>query len=309
MFSYGLMLHHLCDDVHPRGQGAIDAQELASIIEFMGPRNFLGAHEWTERALAGRLEPHHRCITLDDALLCQYDVARPVFEAYGLTAFFFVYSSVFEGRRERMEILRHFRTTRYDDIEDFYSDYFRRLGESEDGAAFIRLKQDFEPRNYLSNYPFYSDNDRLFRYTRDVLLGPDKYFAIIDALIAGDSGYDVDKVAPTLWMANEHIQDLHAKGHIIGLHSYSHPTALANLSPEEQREQYTRNASHLEAILGIAPVTVSHPLNSYGPETLDILRSLGVRVGFRDNLALGPNASLLEMPRDDHSNILKQIRK
>lgn len=30
-------------------------------------------------------------------------------------------------------------------------------------------------------------------------------------------------------------------------------------------------------------------------------------IGFRDNLNTPPNATLLEMPRDDHSHIMKQM--
>jgi peptidoglycan/xylan/chitin deacetylase (PgdA/CDA1 family) len=273
----------------------------------MGRRNFLSPQQWIERALAGRLEARHRCITLDDALLCQIDVALPVFQAFGLTAFWFVYSAVFEGERERMELFRHFRTTRYPDIEDFYRAFFERLRLSEAGSEFAQRSLDFDPKRYLSNYSFYTDNDRRFRFARDVVLGQRRYFDIVDAMMREDSGYDIDAAAKLLWMTDDDIRALHADGHVIGLHSYSHPTALADLPVDEQERQYQENTRHLSSVLGARPETVSHPVNSYSAETLAILRRMEVKIGFRDNLNSPPDASLLEMPRDDHANILRQI--
>ena len=270
MQSYGLMLHHFTDARHVRGQGAISADELSRIIEFMGPENFLSPDEWVDRALAGGLEPHHRCITLDDALRCQYDVALPVFRRYGLTGF----------------------------------DMVRR---SDIGPEFERQNKAFQPANYLSNYAFYTDDDRRFRFARDVVLGPERYFAIVDAMMGGDPAFDADAAAALLWMKDEHLRELDAEGHAIGLHSYSHPTALANLSMADQRKQYEENSRHLSGVLGAPPLTMSHPVCSYNADTLSVLRDMGVKIGFRDNLNAPPNASLLEMPRDDHSHIMKQM--
>lgn len=307
MQSYGLMLHHFTDARHVRGQGAISAEELSGIIEFMGPENFLSPDEWVDRALADRLEPHHRCITLDDALLCQYDVALPVFRRYGVSAFWFVYSSVFEGSRERLEMFRYYRTTRFPDIADFYAAFFEKLRQSDMGPEFDRRNRDFDPAGYLSNYAFYTDDDRRFRFARDVVLGPDRYFAIVDEMMANDPAFDADAAAGLLWMNDQHLRELNAQGHMIGLHSYSHPTALADLSPADQRKQYEENTRHLSGVLGVPPLTMSHPVCSYSADTLVILRDMGVKVGFRDNLNAPPGASLLEMPRDDHSHIMKQM--
>lgn len=307
MGAFGLMLHHFCSDAHPRGQGAISAEELSDLIEFMGPTNFLSPSEWCARATAGQLRSKDRCLTLDDALKCQIDVALPVFEAYGLTAFWFVYSSVFEGAKERMELFRYFRTTRYPNIDDFYREFFLWLDLSEWSTEFRRRRADFDPSRYLTEYSFYTENDRLFRFARDQVLGPDNYFSIVDAMMQYDRSFDIERAARSLWMTNSDLHRLSAGGHMIGLHSYSHPTALASLPAAEQRDQYERNVRHLHSVLGSPPDTVSHPVNSYGPETLEILRDLGIRIGFIDNLNAPPDGSLLELPRQDHAIILRQM--
>ena len=62
------------------------------MLRFVGLRNILPADEWMARATSDRLDENDLCLTFDDALRCQYDVALPVLEKYGLTAFWFVYS-------------------------------------------------------------------------------------------------------------------------------------------------------------------------------------------------------------------------
>lgn len=309
MFSFGLMLHHFHGGAHPQGQGTISADDLADIIEYLGPRNVLAPDDWIERSLAGRLEPHHRCITLDDALRSQMDVAKPVFDAYDLKAFFFVYSLIFEGNVERTELFRHYRTVRFQDVEEFYSAFFCLLNKSEYASEIRDMVADFDSIGYLSNYSFYTRNDRLFRYVRDVVLGRDRYFSFIDGMMDADADYDSAAASKSLWLSPQDVTLLHEEGHVIGLHSHTHPTSLASLSAEEQRSEYVANIDHLSALLGEAPRTVSHPLNSYNLDTLNLLTDLGVKIGFRDNMMLGPDASLLEQPREDHANIMSAIRK
>ncbi|WP_262422821.1 hypothetical protein [Brevundimonas denitrificans] len=104
------------------------------MLDWLGPDRFLSPQDWTERALAGRLGPDDLCLTFDDALLCQSEIAAPVLKAYGLTGFWFVYSSVLEGRSERLELYRHFRSTRFGDVDEFYAAFQARLERSDHGA-------------------------------------------------------------------------------------------------------------------------------------------------------------------------------
>lgn len=51
---------------------------------------------------------------------------------------------------------------------------------------------------------------------------------------------------------------------------------------------------------------MSHPCNSYNNDTLMILKDLGIKIGFRANLAKDVYSNF-EIPRVDHSDILKLI--
>src|SRR5262249_7005967 len=120
--------------------------------------------------------------------------------------------------------------------------------------------------------------------------------------------FSIDQIKGRLWMTNDHLLALFREHHVIGLHSYRHPTTLALLPAGQQQEEYMLNFKHVHSVTGTAPWAMSHPCNSYGPETLDILKSQGIRIGFRA-YANGPYAgSLLELPREDHALVMARMR-
>lgn len=306
MFPYALMFHHFRDHCHPPGQGAVDAVEFEAILRFAGLENILSAGEWLERLDAGTLEDHHRCLSFDDGLLCQFDVALPVMERLGLTAFWFVYTSPWDGTVERLELYRYFRSVYFSDVDAFYDAFFAEVERSPRAGHFRRQMEGFLPERYLEQFPFYTLGDRKFRYVRDKVLGPSAYFEIMDAMVAR-AGVDPVEAHELLWMKPGHICALKDQGHVVGLHSHTHPTVLSELTAEQQGREYGRNSEILADLLGERPVAASHPCNSYTAETLTILRNLGIRLAFRSNLAEGPVRTPLTMPREDHANILLQM--
>jgi len=303
--SHGIMFHHFESEVHPWSQGALTGEMMASLLEFVGPKRILSAHEWYERSLDGSLEPEHLCLTFDDSLLCQYDVAWPVMADYGLTGFFYVYSSVFEGGIANLEIYRYFRSVAFESIDSFYSKFFDTVGDAHNDK-FQNAIGKFNPREYLEDYPFFSDNDRLFRHVRDDVLTVPEYESFMNDLIA-QKGFDKFEIRNKLWMTDEILQTLHKDGNIIGLHSYSHPMTMERCDVSIQEEEYTRNFQHLERVLGDKPLTMSHPCNSYNTSTINILENLGIKLGFRADMAAVSDRHQLEHPRQDHTNIVNMM--
>jgi peptidoglycan/xylan/chitin deacetylase (PgdA/CDA1 family) len=305
-FAHGIMLHHFCDDRHPRGQGAITAEEFADMIRWLGPERILSAQDWLRLAREGALKENHLCLTFDDALRCQYDVAVPVLERFGLTAFWFVYSSVFEGGVEPLEVFRFFRTAAFDDIDAFYAAFDRAAASSDCADLVAAADRTVDYGRHLAEFSLYSLADRRFRYLRDRVLGPAAYNAVMWKMI-DDLGWR-DRIPPSLlWMDDSCLKKLADTGHVVGLHSHSHPTVLAKLPPAEQRREYERNAAHLSRCLGASPVAMSHPCNSYSDDTLSILREMKIELGFRSNMAQ-PGLSILEMPRRDHADVMSEMR-
>lgn len=304
------MFHRLhADGAKPAGQGSISRADFDRLLRHVGIERILSPAEWLRRLQRGGLQSRDLCLTFDDGLRCQYDVALPVLQSLGLLAFWFVYSIVNEGGLVKSEIYSHFATSRFESMDAFCDAFLGRCEEAArsrlTGTAFERYAQTTR-----AMFPFYSDNDLRYRFMRNDVLSPAAFERVMDALMA-DHGVAVPDLARTLWMDNRALQELHRQGHGVGLHSYDHPYQLARLPPAEQRAQYERNARHLQS-LGIQPVTsMSHPLNSYGPETLAMLTSLGLLCGFRSNMTppVGQtvNPGPLELAREDPVNLLRTL--
>jgi peptidoglycan/xylan/chitin deacetylase (PgdA/CDA1 family) len=129
----------------------------------------------------------------------------------------------------------------------------------------------------------------------------------MDVLI-GSMGIELESLADGLWMKPEDLRRLHADGHVIGLHTHTHPTRLERLHPRQQLREYRDNYTYLMTLLGEPPVAMSHPCNSYNVETLAILSRLGIKLGFRANMARREH-SALEYPREDHANVLREMQR
>ena len=306
--AHGIMFHHFHDhNKHIVGQGSISSEDFENILDFYGKtHNIISAEDFLYKSQRNILSSNDVCITFDDGLLCQYDIAYPVLEHRGLTAFWFIYTSPLEGILEKLEIYRHFRFSKFEDIEDFYAAFFKIASDEYDIVA-TELKT-FNPDNYLIGYPFYTPNDKRFRYLRDHVLGESRYNHTMDKMIA-EYQYNVSENAKLLWMNSTQICNLTKHGHIIGLHSHTHPTVMQDKSKEAQKYEYGTNLDRLLQITRKNIISVSYPCNSYNLDTLQYMQELNIQVGFRANmLPERISQTNLEIPREDHSNILRAMK-
>lgn len=306
MGGFGVMFHHFHAEGPPAGQGSITAGQFHKILNWLD-RNYrlLDAQAFFVRAIEGKLEAHDICLTFDDALLSQYEVAVPLLERSGLTAFFFIYSGALRGKPAILEVFRFFRNTRYGNFEEFFEDFLFEAGNHVRDIGLV-LDRQSDASGYLVEYPFYSKNDRIFRYIRDFLLSPTQYEEIMSSLMtARGFNYLVD--LPQLFMSETQVADLNSRGHIVGLHSDTHPTILGRMPLEVQRDEYSRNQQDLRKLLHAEPSSVAYPNGSYNQSTLRIMKSLGVSVGFRSSMAKQKNITPLEIPREDHTNIVRKL--
>jgi peptidoglycan/xylan/chitin deacetylase (PgdA/CDA1 family) len=300
------MFHHFRGSGHPDGQGAMSAEQFDAMIRFIGRERLLPARAWMDRALSGKLKDDEFCLTFDDGLRCQYEVAYPVMKSLGLDAFWFVYTSPLQGKVERLEAYRYFRSTRYPVVDDFYRAFDEAVAASEHAGLVAGKLAGFVPSEYLKDFAFYTDADRRFRFVRDKALGPARYDAVMDRMLA-DAGFSTEGLLAKLWMDDAAIKRLAADGNLVGLHSHTHPTQLCALDEKTQEAEYRACAAHLTKILGAAPDTMSHPCNSYDERTLGLLARMGLRLGFRANMAAVPKRGPLEFPREDHAVLLRAM--
>jgi peptidoglycan/xylan/chitin deacetylase (PgdA/CDA1 family) len=119
--------------------------------------------------------------------------------------------------------------------------------------------------------------------------------------------FDIDSAKSKLWMTESEVKDIHARGHLVGLHSFSHPMQMSKLSKEAQTVEYRKNYDHLHKVISSPIEVMSHPCGDYDEDTLDILTKMGIKIGFRSNLAITEIKSSLEIPREDHANVFKEL--
>ncbi|MGV0999607.1 MAG: polysaccharide deacetylase family protein [Fluviibacter sp.] len=308
LHTHSVMFHHFHDDgKHPKSQGSLSASDFEMMIDWLSTNyQILGADDYAFRLESNSLKNNQICLSFDDALLGQYDIAVPILKDRGIKAFFFVYSSPLCGDPDPLEIYRHFRSTKFAKIDDFYDVFFIQTKESHPEVYADALK-NFDADQYLSSFPFYTKNDKYFRFLRDMVLGKLKYEQIMNSLMT-KLNFDVVLASQSLWMNNEHIKLLHENGHNIGLHSYSHPTTMHTLSKKAQELEYKKNFEHLESVLKARPMAMSHPCGNYNEDTLKIMEKLGIKIGFRSSNYVKHIKSNLEVPRNDHANVYNEMK-
>jgi len=306
-FTHSVMFHHFYDDAkHPRGQGAISESDFCKIIDYLSTKfSLISASEYTSCFLKKTLRNDHICLSFDDALKCQLDIAIPILEKKNLNAFFFIYTSPITGDPDFLEIYRYFRTVNYSDIEAFYDDFFK-MFELKHQLLHKKSKEMFDHNQYLADFPFYTINDKYFRYIRDNILDGHQYHELMLSLFT-EYSFDLKESISNLWMSSEEIKGISEQGHVIGLHSHTHPTQIHKLTKEEQLNEYQTNYQYLSNIINKDIISMSHPCGNYNDDTLNLLEKMGIKIGFRSNLGIKEINSPLEIPREDHANIMSQI--
>ena len=124
-FFYGLMFHYFHDNkMFPKSQGTISKNHFIKIIKSVGRKNILDADVFFKKLISKKLKKTDSCITFDDGLLSQYKIALPVLTKLKIKAFWFIQSSILNPRPNSLEIYRHFRNTKFRNINEFYDVFF-----------------------------------------------------------------------------------------------------------------------------------------------------------------------------------------
>jgi len=308
------MLHHFHDDkMHTKGQGSISKDDFYKLIKFIGRRNILDADIFFEKFKKNDLKKNEVCLTFDDGIKSQIDVALPVLEDLKIKSFFFIYTSLFEGKPDNLEVFRYFRMNYFKDINEFYINFYSVLNK--DLSDFF-IHNKVKIKDTKIKFPFYSIEDIKFRLVRDLFLKKTDYEKTMFLLI-NEKKFEPKKFYSNLFFNREDLINLNKLGHLIGLHSHNHPTQLEALSYEKQKQQYKKNISTISKIINKPQKEIkwmSHPCGSYDNNTLQILKEIGIELGFKQIMTIEAekgmktiNNSFLEIARQDHVKILKMM--
>ena len=311
---HGIMFHHFHDnEVHTKGQGSIDRDEFIKMINFIGRNNILDADIFFEKFKDNKLKDNEVCLTFDDAIKCQIDIALPVLEELKIKSFFFVYTSIFEGKPDNLEVFRYFRMNYFNIVDEFYDDFYKVLDK--DLKTFFK-KNSSKIKDTKIKFPTYSIEDIKFRLIRDIFLTKSQYEETM-FLMFREKQFNFKNFYKKLFFQKDDLIKLDNLGHLIGLHSHNHPTLLERLNYDEQKNEYKNCLSLISSILNKPKNEIkymSHPCGSYNNDTLEILKELGIELGFKQIMTIEPekgmkkvNNSFLEIAREDHATIYKRM--
>ena len=283
------------------------------MIKFLGRKNILDANIFYEKLISKKLKDNDLCLTFDDGIKSQIDVALPVLEDLKIKSFFFVYSSMFEGKPDHLEIFRYFRNSYFSNINAFYKSFYKIL-DKDLNKFFIKNQKLIKTIKKRS--PFYSLEDIKFRLIRDIYLSKSRYKKIMQDMMK-DKKFVSENYYEKLFFKKKDLKDLSSLGHIIGLHSHSHPTLIEKLSYEDQKKEYKKCLSTISQITNQQETDIkcmSHPCGSYNENTLKVLDDLGIKLGFKQFMSIEKNKGMtklnnsnLEIARKDHSEVLKSM--
>ena len=311
-FFHGITFHHFHDNnKNLMSQGSLSRDYFYKILNKIGRNNILNADEFFLRFKEHSLKENNICLTFDDALKCQYDVALPILNELKIKCFFFIYTSVFEDDPDLLELYRYFRTQNFKDIDNFYDIFFSNINESLDEFIYKKKKKI---ELIKTTHPFYSYNDIKFRVVRNEFLNRDSYKKIMLKMFS-DYNFEYRKYFKKIFMNSNDLIEIKESGHLIGLHSHTHPTKFNNLSYEDQINEYSLNQKNLSEMLDCKQSDIqymSHPCGSYNSHTLEILEKIGIKLGFNNTIFVEKNKNMkkinnsnLEIARIDSSNILR----
>ena len=180
--TFGVMFHHFHNHAHNKIQGSISKNQFIKKITFLKKNYVLNnADVYIEKILNKKFTAKDICLTFDDSLKSQIDIALPILRKEKIKAFFFIYTGVFENNPDNLEVFRYFRNTKYQNINFFYKDFFKQFNFYYP-QDFLIFQKKFTNK-YLCQYKIYSLSDRKFRFCRDKILTKDSYDSLMFKLM------------------------------------------------------------------------------------------------------------------------------
>lgn len=307
---FGIMFHYFHDQSkNIKCQGSLSASDLVDIIEFSKKKfRLLDANEYVILAEKNKLEPDMACLTFDDGLLCQYEVAMPVLNHYGISAFWFIYTMPFmeDEKRDKLEIYHYFRNAYFDTITEFYNAFFDYLKKTK---FFLEYNisgeiKSFKPERYRPDCEFYTYDDRLFRYIRSNILKMD-YHVIMEQMM---NSYGFNYKTADLWIKPEQLKNMAQSGQVIGLHTHTHNTDLCSLTYDEQKREWEENKKRLKNIIQCDLIAASYPCGNYNIHSIEILKRNKIKLAFSDRISKENKYGNLSIDRVDSTKFMNLMR-
>ena len=301
------MFHHFHDGIkHKRSEGSISKSQFKKIL-LNFKRNIVTPEEFINQISTNKKkEKKMICLTFDDGIKSQVDIALEVLDELKLKGFFFTNTFQYENKISMLECCRYFRNNYFSNIEEFYELFLTNLKNnfSEKKINFF-LKTN---KKYIVKQKkiasFYSYKDLEFRLLRDFFLNKEQYNKQLIELF-NLKGFKYKKKSNKLHFSKADLRILSYNKHEIGLHSHSHPIPITDLPLKDLKNEYNKNYLILKKIIKRDILSMSHPNGYFSNNCKIVLKNLGVKVGFGTAKANSKKKlNLFNIPRIDHTYLI-----
>ncbi len=305
---FPIMFHHFHDNKkHVKSQGSLDKDKLYKLIKKIGIKNILSPDDFIHKTKNNKIQNYETCITFDDGIKSQFDVAYPLLKDLKIKSFFFIYSSIFGKKLNLLELNRYFREVCFKNIDQYYQSFYNILNKEIDKKTINKILDKkrtlFIKQKKIWN--FYSISDLEFRFIRDRVLDRDK-FEKISIQLFKKKEFDYKSFNKNIYINKKNLEILSKDENAIGLHSHSHPTNFDKLSYSKQFEELKKNKQILERISKNNIFSMAYPLGRFNSNSLKILKKLKIKIAFLSQ----PNfqdKSPYKTSREDHTILSKRL--
>lgn len=264
-----------------------------AILELMSSYNIIGLAEAKKKIITNENSDNDIILTFDDGTKDHYETVYPILKKYGIKGVFFLSSNIFH--KEILDIHLIHRLISKVKVDELFIEINNLLKENK-----VLVNSEDFINNRFDNYKM--------KYIKQLLqfILPDGIRnKILMQLI---SKYKISLNFNEYYLSPEKAVEMKCNGMDIGLHTKSHKR-LNLLSKIEQEEEILENLSILNNYNLISEVkALSYPFGNYNKDTIDILKSYNIDMGFTIDDSALKNQSLFEIGRID-CNYLKSRRK
>jgi len=310
-FAHGLMFHRFSNSKKNNYiPGSLIKKDLEDIIKYVGRNRILTPQKWLNKLAKNKLNKNNLCITFDDGLKSQYKIALPVLNKYKIKAFWFIHTGIFSKIYDKNEIFTYLIFTKFKKFQIFFKKFLNYSKFDKSLFQSKRFKSFF--KKYSKQYKYYSKSEIQYRFIKDFVFLRKKFEIIMTKFFLNNK-INIKKYEQSTWMRKNDIINLSKNGHIIGMHSFSHPYRISNISKFDQKKEYQKNFKDLKSICKKNIMSMSHPMNSYNNYILKLLSKMGIVCGFKADNKINMKSKKfyehLKIPREDAIFILKRIKK
>lgn len=308
MKVFGLMFHHFHDETrHKKTEGSISKTQFKKILinfkkNIVTPEEFLNQTFQNKNKIKKKMV----CLTFDDSIKSQTNIALEVLDDLNLKGFFFSNSFQYENKIGLLECCRYFRNNYFSNIEKFYELFLQNLKKNFSEKRvnnFLKSKKKYFTK-WKKISPFYTYKDLEFRLLRDFFLNKKQYDKQLIELF-NLKGFNYKKKSEKLHFSKKDLALLSDNQNEIGLHSHSHPIPITDLSLKDLKNEYNKNYLILRKIIKRDILSMSHPNGYFNNNCKTVLKNLGVKIGFANGETNSKKKlDLLNIPRIDHTHLI-----